>query len=1291
MVNIKRCNFTLNLFKKGYGVEIVGFENLHVHSEYSLLDGLATCSELAIKSKENNQRFLSISDHGMMGAIPRQIKACEEICDKYGKNTLSPIYSIEFYINPMQPESSSLEDLQIFQKDLNEEEKKEFRGSAHLLAIAYNEIGYKNLVRLSSWGWTKGFYRKPRINYEQLIKYKEGIYFTSCCYNSEVGRAFDKGSEELANQVIEKYIEMVGKDHYFLELMMLDFAKQKPYDAFLIKAHEKYGLPLIITNDCLVKDTLILTNRGHKKIQDIQIGDMVLSHKNNFRRVEFLNNRFISSEEKIYRVKAAMGTFAWELTGNHQVRVAKVISKKGKKIIDSFSWKRTDELNQTDYLILPKISSKFIFSDSPLKEINLTNFVSRYRVDSEIEVANKLLLKNDVFISYRGFDRRSTITVPRFLLITEDFLKIIGLYIAEGGLDNQSNLVSFALHIDENEEENLIFRYFGQFGINLTKKVVGNGKVIYFQSVLFREFFEKLCGRGCLNKRFPLINGSVFGNFSKDQFVKIISQYWKGDGAKVSVHERAGNIGSVSKQLIYDLSVILNSLGFPNIPCVNKHENSKHKNPRANPKLWNDCYYISFGSNTRVRLEALLFDSLRLEKPKLRDTGKRYIEFEEGYATKINNVKEINRPNVEVFNLQVEKDESYIANMFQVHNCHYAKAEDSKYQRLMLMIQTGRTLKEIEEAQKEDEFKEFFELQDKNLWLKSEEELNSKWLSDYKDIIPYELFCEAKRNTVRICEKAKGVQLDRSLKLPCLPDADDILKDEVMKGFLSRNLPKNKEYLNRIHEEYSLITRKGFSSYFLIQKMMIDEAKKWCKENLGGDGTQACGPGRGCCFESVLIQLSNGFTKQIKDIIAGDEIVCRDGTFRKVKDTLNYDCNEDLLVIKSYYGDNRGVILTKDHKVLAEKGKRIENYENLPESTKKKIKTIIEPIGESNWYRADELKIGDWVFVPEPKLNINNNIERFDLAEFVNFEEDLSYDEQYVYKDRYSKVCNRFIDIDEDFMKVLGYFAGDGWLEKNSLQHVGFAIFSEDEDILRFFKGYMNKICVDFTPRKQKNKRVISFVVRNIFFANLFRKLFNLYERTLHSKHIPEFVFSLPKNLRLAFLNGYFLADGRHSENKISFSTQSINLGSQVRFLLHSVGLPSSLNYGKRFDKRTNKESFEYVINTISDSRIGFKDAKFSCFYRKVEGGFLTRIRSIEIKKDVKKVYDLSIEGDEHNYLTSSFLTHNSSAGSLICYCLGITQVDPIFEGLLFSRFISENRGGRSLCLEFTDMEPING
>jgi len=415
-------------------MDIVGYEHLHLHTDFSALDGFGTVEEYAQRAKLINQNFLTVSDHGMMGAIPRQIRACEKICDKYGKDALSPIMACELYLNPKQPEISCLEDMQKIMSEMDESDKNSMKSSAHLLAIAYNQTGYSNLVRLSSWGWTKGFYRKPRINYEQLLKHKEGIVFTSCCYASEIGRAFEQGGEELADDVIRRYIEMFGKEHFYLEIMLLDFNKQKPYDAYIVKAKEKFGLKIILTNDV-----------------------------------------------------------------------------------------------------------------------------------------------------------------------------------------------------------------------------------------------------------------------------------------------------------------------------------------------------------------------------------------------------------------------------------HYCNKEDSHYQRLMLMVQTNRTIQEIQKAMEEDSMRDFFELQDQNLWMKSEEELNQKWLESYHDVIPYEIFCEAKKNTVEICRKAKGLQLDRSLKLPAIENEDDILMEEAIKGFNQRCLPKNKAYQNRLKEEYSLITRKGFSSYFLIQKKMTDEARRVCNELLGyGDGSQALGPGRGSGVGSLL-------------------------------------------------------------------------------------------------------------------------------------------------------------------------------------------------------------------------------------------------------------------------------------------------------------------------------------------------------------------------------------------------------------------------------------------------------
>lgn len=398
--------------------EVCGFEHLHRHTMYSMLDGYATPGEYAAYSAQVNQKFLCISDHGMMGAVPNQIK----VCDEHG---LNPIFACELYVNPYQPELEIGQSMTDFTKQLSPEERQTLRKSGHLLAIAATQEGYKNLVHLSSWAWLHGFYYKPRVNHEQLLKHKEGIIFCTACYNGEIGQAFDNSGEEEALEMARLYKSMFG-DSLYLEFMLLDFDKQKPYNSFLMKAHDKLGIPLVVTNDC-----------------------------------------------------------------------------------------------------------------------------------------------------------------------------------------------------------------------------------------------------------------------------------------------------------------------------------------------------------------------------------------------------------------------------------HYCKEDDSIMQQYLLMIQTKKTLVELKASYEKGESKDLFELQDKNLWMKSESELDAKWESDYSDIVDYEIYKEAKRNSVHICEKAKGVELDRSIKLPKIENEDEMLKQAVLKGFKEMNLPDNQEYIDRIKEEYNLICQKEFSSYFLIQKMMTDEARRYAAEKYGTDGSEAVGPGRG--------------------------------------------------------------------------------------------------------------------------------------------------------------------------------------------------------------------------------------------------------------------------------------------------------------------------------------------------------------------------------------------------------------------------------------------------------------
>lgn len=241
-----------------------GFECLHKHSDFSLLDGFGQVEEYATRAKKINMNYLCISDHGMMAAVPRQIRACDAM-------GLQPVFACELYLQDKHVPKNEL-------SQLDEDQKKEVRKSYHLLAIARNNEGYQNLVQLTSWAFLNGFYYKPRVTHEQLKKHKEGIIFTSCCYSGEIGQAFDRGGEAAADAMLDKYIEMFGKDNFYLELMMLDFHKLHAYNKWLIKAHARTGVQLMVSNDCHFcnpEDSkfqrymlMIQTGRTEKEIMD---------------------------------------------------------------------------------------------------------------------------------------------------------------------------------------------------------------------------------------------------------------------------------------------------------------------------------------------------------------------------------------------------------------------------------------------------------------------------------------------------------------------------------------------------------------------------------------------------------------------------------------------------------------------------------------------------------------------------------------------------------------------------------------------------------------------------------------------------------------------------------------------------------------------------------------------------------------------------------------------------------------------------------------------------------------
>jgi DNA polymerase III subunit alpha len=204
------------------------FTHLHVHSHYSLLDGLTKIDELIQKAKDNDCENLAITDHGVMyGAI--------EFYQKCKKAGLKPIIGVETYLAP----GSRLD------KNIKDDER-----NYHLVLLAKNKIGYKNLIKLTSIAHLEGFYYKPRIDWETLTKYKDGLIALTACLAGEIPRLIMAEKLDKARKRILEYNELFGQDNFYLELQSHpNLGEQEKVNQVLIAFSRELNIPLVATND----------------------------------------------------------------------------------------------------------------------------------------------------------------------------------------------------------------------------------------------------------------------------------------------------------------------------------------------------------------------------------------------------------------------------------------------------------------------------------------------------------------------------------------------------------------------------------------------------------------------------------------------------------------------------------------------------------------------------------------------------------------------------------------------------------------------------------------------------------------------------------------------------------------------------------------------------------------------------------------------------------------------------------------------------------------------------------
>jgi len=255
----------------------MSFVHLHVHSEYSLLDGQGKVKRLVARAKELDMPALALTDHGTLFGVVEFFNAAKAA-------NLRPVIGVEAYLAT---------------RGMTEKDSRIDRDPFHLLLLAENEIGYRNLLQIATAAQLQGFYYKPRIDHEFLAAHSEGLIGTSGCLAAEVPRALNEGRDSEATRLLDWYFEVFGRDRFFLELQHHEIPELHAVNRKLVDLAPRYGAQLVATND--VHYVMPEDSSAHDILLCIQTGALV-TEPNRMRMSD--GSYYMRSEEEMLRLFA---------------------------------------------------------------------------------------------------------------------------------------------------------------------------------------------------------------------------------------------------------------------------------------------------------------------------------------------------------------------------------------------------------------------------------------------------------------------------------------------------------------------------------------------------------------------------------------------------------------------------------------------------------------------------------------------------------------------------------------------------------------------------------------------------------------------------------------------------------------------------------------------------------------------------------------------------------------------------------------------------------------------------
>lgn len=550
---------------------------------------------------------------------------------------------------------------------------------------------------------------------------------------------------------------------------------------------------------------------------------------------------------------------------------------------------------------------------------------------------------------------------------------------------------------------------------------------------------------------------------------------------------------------------------------------------------------------------------------------------------------------------------------------------------------------------------------------------DTAYLMSQEEILSYGIPEEALQNAYDLSHSCQVTFLDDikikypEYEVPAGETFGSYLNKMAWQGLLDLFLRKDyiqdyDLYQKRLAYELDVIESKGLAAYFII----VSDYVQWAKDN----GIYV-GPGRGCTTKETQLYTECGI-KPINEINIGEKVYTHTGDLKEVLNKFEYDVepNESLIKIRTYYDDYRGNTYTKDHKVLAVKqNKDIYNNKYLTSINQK-----------PKWTQAGDLEVGDLIVFPKIKIK-ENNIKKIDLSKYIPKDEFSNYEvtestithkdilnKRNVHlkkKDNWSKALKikRYIDMNEDFFYWIGLMTTNGWLNK---ENEGVSICLDMNSKHNEYPELINNIFGIKKVFHHKYKNLITYT----FFSQIIRNLmFSLWENSYTPQNINNIFLNSNKKNRIALVKGLWESNIL-DEIKNKYNSVSFKLIENIKYLLSSLNIPNGLSCRKDSSFWEIDIPLDFETNDIQ-------------LYEKNEEYILKRIYSLEEVQD-DKVYDIEVE-DNHSYLTTSFTAHNSGAGSLVCYVLSITNLDPIQHQLLFERFLNPERNSLpDLDLDFS-------